>query len=453
LALIASASFGVLVHAPPASATNDCFYDRQWGLKAVGAPAAWATGTGAGTTIAVVDTGVDLQHEDLKTKISGGKNFVDPAKSAQDDHGHGTHVAGIAAAAANNNLGVASVAPDARILPVKVLDSKGQAPSGSITEEGIVEAGIRYAADQGAAVINLSLGDTGITRPLGSSFASAVRYAWSKGSIPVVSAGNNGDPNSTYFTSSNFANEPAIVVTALTPSSERAPYASKTGAAKWGIAAPGGAGTANADDNIISTWWLAGSPNAYGSAAGTSMAAPHVSGAAAILRGLGLTPQQTVDRLLATARDLGDPGNDSTYGHGALDVAKAVAGLGSGGSGGANSGTGGCTRTPTTTRTGVAGGGATTATTRRLPATAAPTAGATTPTVAEPAPATTVAVLSGEAPASGDATTASGSNRNGVSPLAPASGERRAWPALLIGLALLIAAGTLLQKRVKARPG
>ncbi|MDQ1439603.1 MAG: hypothetical protein QOK43_3232 [Acidimicrobiaceae bacterium] len=317
----------LLVAPGPARATvNDPGLCRQWALPAIGAPDAWATGTGAGTTIAVVDTGVDLQHEDLQTKVVAGANFVDSNRPPQDDVGHGSHVAGIAGAATNNGHGVAGVAPDARIMPVKVFDASGHTTTDT-NGKGSVEAGIEYAADHGATVINLSLGDTGALAVLGPSFATAINDAWNKGSVVVVAAGNSGDPNSSFITSSNFRNEPAVVVTALKRDGTKATYASTVGAAKWGLAAPGGAGDGPPDDNVLSTWWASGQRNSYALAAGTSMAAPQVAGAAAILRSLGLSPQQTVDRLLATARDIGDKGDDTTYGHGALDLKAAVAGL------------------------------------------------------------------------------------------------------------------------------
>ena len=318
----------VLTLAPAAYAAEDPGRPLQWGLGAVGAPEAWSTGSGDGITIAVVDTGVDLAHEDLQGRLVPGKNFVDPSKQPQDDHGHGTHVAGIAAAATNNNKGIAGAAPDARILPVKAMNAEGKSVEAAGGEDSVVAA-VRYAADQGAAVINLSLGDAGIPAVLGPSFGEAVRYAWSKGSICVVAAGNSGEGglSNGFVTSSNFGNEPALVVTSTSKAGTKPAYASDIGAAKWGLAAPGGAGSGTAEDDILSAWWVAGRPNTYAYVAGTSMATPHVAGAAAVLRSLGLTPQQTVDRLLATARDIGAQGKDSVYGHGALDMKAAVAGL------------------------------------------------------------------------------------------------------------------------------
>ncbi|HVE45601.1 MAG TPA: S8 family serine peptidase [Acidimicrobiales bacterium] len=314
--LFAAVATVSLVAAPaPAGAVTDPRLPEQWGLTTIGAPAAWSVGTGSGITIAVVDTGADFEHEDLRPKLLAGRNFVDPAASAQDDQGHGSHVAGIAAAATGNGVGVAGTAPGARILPVKVLDSGG---SGSVDD---ISEGIRWAAANGAHVINLSLGPNAVLATLlGSGLEGAVNEAWSKGSVVVIAAGND------FLFSSSYSTVNAVVVTATTREDRQAGYASGVGSAKWGISAPGGAGGSRPADDILSSHWEAGSPNDYEFLAGTSMATPYVAGAAAVLRGLGLSPQQTVERLLSTAKDLGPPGRDSSYGAGRLDLAAAVGG-------------------------------------------------------------------------------------------------------------------------------
>ena len=168
----------------------------QWNLDRIGAEAAWAAGTGEGTTIAVVDSGVALDHEDLAGKLAPGvacrDTGGDPARCSgapDDDDGHGTHVAGVAAAATGNGLGIAGTAPGARIMPVKVL-FRACDECQSTGEAEDVSAAVRWAADQGATVINLSLGST-TSSVFGEGFADAVRYAWERGSIPVVAAGND----------------------------------------------------------------------------------------------------------------------------------------------------------------------------------------------------------------------------------------------------------------------
>jgi subtilisin family serine protease len=395
LAASGLAAIGLLTIAGPALAVNDPGYHYQWNMDIVGAPTAWATSTGKGVTIAVVDTGVHLTQEDLAPHLLPGKTFVSGTSSAQDDYGHGTHVAGIAAALANNGRGVVGVAPEASILPVKVLDRTG---SGSDTS---VENGVRWAVDNGAKVINLSLGDQFQGAPLfGPGFTSAIDYAWSKGVVCVVAAGND------FVTGSGFKNEPAIVVSATDRSDGRPTYSSGVGLARWGIAAPGGAdpNTALRDlDLVFSTYWDKDHPsdaNRYAWDAGTSMAAPHVSGAVALLLALGLTPQQAVDRLLATAKDIGLPGRDTTFGAGRLDVAKAVSGYPSITGGGPTTST--TTRTttttaarvttttprPTTSPTAAASGGATAAggAGKPVPTTAGPGATTSSSASAEPAP-------------------------------------------------------------------
>ena len=317
--------------------TNDPGSGLEWHLSAIGAPAAWAAATGRGATIAIVDTGVDLAHEDLQDgKIAGAVTCLDTGgdtskciDGGQDDDGHGTHVAGIAAATGGNGKGVVGVAPDATILAVKVLHedcggllTSGCEASGTASD---VEAGIRWAADHGATVINLSLGST-TQSVFGPGFAKAIEYAWDRGVISVVAAGND------FILGSGFSNEPAIVVDGLNRAGSKASYSNGVGAAHWALSAPGGeldttSSCESAPQGILSTFWQTGETSSYACLAGTSMAAPQVAGAAAVLRSAGLSAQQTVDRLLATARDIGAPGPDSTFGRGALDLTAAVAGL------------------------------------------------------------------------------------------------------------------------------
>lgn len=296
----------------------------QWALAKIGAPAAWQGSTGAGVTIAVVDTGVDLDHEDLVGKVDVHISCVgaddDPSRCAGlggDDAGHGTHVAGIAAAATRNGTGMAGVAPDARIMSVKVLSSDGSGSSGSSAD---VRAGIRWAVDHGANVVNLSLGgDIAVLNLLSSPLADAINEAWAAGVIPVVAAGNDA------LFPTGYHGVDALVVTATDKNDNQASYASNVTGADWAIAAPGGDGDADAGQ-IVSAWWDPNRSDVYRYLSGTSMAAPHVSAAAALLLAKGLAPQQVVDRLLSTSVDLGAPGYDPVFGAGRLDVAAAVGG-------------------------------------------------------------------------------------------------------------------------------
>lgn len=361
--------------ASAASDPNDPFFSLQWGLSKIGAPAAWEIGSGAGVVIAVIDSGVDLNHEDLASKIVAGHDFIDGDESPQDENGHGTHVSGIAAAITGNGQGVAGTAPEAKIMPLRVLDGNG-ACSPCATSQAI-----RYAVDHGAKVINLSLAEVGqeVFGP-GQSFTDALDYAWSHGVIAVIAAGNS------YFLTSGYSNNNAIIVSATNRSDGRPDFSNGVGSAKWGIAAPGGGSTFDSSSgDIYSTYWDGSDPNRYAYNAGTSMSAPHVAGAAAVLRGLGLSAQQTVDRLLSTATDLGTPGRDSTFGAGRLDLAAAVKGLGSTGSGGGGGAGGGPSPTPRRRSGGGSGTGSTTPVASQTPPLDPTGPGPTTsPTVAVP---------------------------------------------------------------------
>jgi serine protease len=315
------------------SSPNDPLYPRQWNLAKVGAPAAWTRSTGLGVTIGVVDTGVDLRHEDLAEKLAASADCVgaagNPASchgTGQDDNGHGTHVAGIAAAVSGNDKGVAGMAPGARIVAAKVLDNQG---NGSISD---VNAGIEWVVQHGARVVNLSLGSDlpELTGLLGSSsLAPGVDYAWSHGAIPVLAAGNE---NFFGLGSANYGNANAVIVGATGPKDEVAPYSSPVGNAKWALVAPGGDGQDSGGNPscggpasalcIVSTWWTSTNPgNSYAYDQGTSMATPMVSGALALLLAQGLSQTTAVQTLLSSADHAVSCGSACA---GRLDAAKAV---------------------------------------------------------------------------------------------------------------------------------
>ncbi len=238
---------------------NDPYWSYQWALPKIEAPKAWELSRGSPSVIiAILDTGVDYNHPDLKAKVLTGidKDFVNNDDDAMDDHGHGTHVAGIAAAATNNSKGVAGVCPECKILPVKVLNSVGGG-----TDDILVE-GIRYAVERGARVINLSLGGENCSLTL----ANAINAAFDQGVLIVAASGNNGSKTSMAYP----ARSPRVVsVGAVDQNDVETTFSQRD--ETLDLLAPG--------DNILSTR-IDGN---YASMSGTSMAAPHVAGVAGLL--------------------------------------------------------------------------------------------------------------------------------------------------------------------------
>jgi subtilisin family serine protease len=331
LALLCAATVAPVAASPADSGdvANDA--GLQWSLRQIHAEEAWETATGEGVVIAVVDSGIALGHEDLEGQLEEGVacrgTGGDPARcegSPRDDDGHGSHVAGIAAAATGNGPGIAGVAPDARILPVKVLFRDcPTCPSTGTADD--VAAGMRWAVDRGAQVVNVSLGST-TSSVFGPEFAEAVRYAWDAGVIPVVAAGNE------FVLAADFGDAPAVVVSATDRDDGAPSYSRGVGDARWAVAAPGGEGgdteTSCSQDGspvgVLSTYWAEGDDAAYACLSGTSMAAPHVAGALAVLLDAGLSPGDAIAVLLETATDLGPAGRDEIFGSGRIDLAAAV---------------------------------------------------------------------------------------------------------------------------------
>lgn len=236
---------------------NDTYWvSQQWGPKKINCQAAWDIGTGdTGTVVAIVDTGIDYNHPDLSGKVVLGYDYINNDADPMDDHGHGTHCAGIAAAKTNNATGVAGVGFNCKLMAVKVLNSGG---SGSFSA---VASGISYATANGAKVISLSLGSTGGD----ATTQAAIDNAWNNGVVVCAAAGNNG--SSSPFYPAYYAN--CIAVGATDSSDNRAGF-SNYGPSWVDVGAPG--------DTIYSTY--AGS---YANLSGTSMACPHVAGACGLL--------------------------------------------------------------------------------------------------------------------------------------------------------------------------
>jgi subtilisin family serine protease len=310
---VATAAFGAA----------DPLRSQQWGLDVIHADAAHSTSTGSGAVVAVIDTGVLASHEDLAGRLLPGHDFVEKDDTPQDENGHGTHVTGIIAAAAGNGKGIEGVAPDASVMPIRVLDKEGEG-----TTENVAK-GIDYAVAHHADVINLSLGGDAVSSLLGGDdvYTKAVQNALDKGVVVIAAAGNDTAP----FCEQPAVSGPLLCVGAIDRREMRSFYSSS-----GDLVAPGGSATlGGSDEDILSTY----NDGKYETIAGTSQATPHVAGVAALLVALGLHGKAVTDRILATARDAGTSGPDDVYGAGILDAKAAVGG--GGGSGGGGSGAAG----------------------------------------------------------------------------------------------------------------
>ncbi|HSM07850.1 MAG TPA: PKD domain-containing protein, partial [Gemmatimonadota bacterium] len=265
--------------------------------------------------IGIIDTGIRSSHEDICGKVIGGRNFLTGQSGGEDDHGHGTHVGGIAAACGNNDVGVAGVAygPNVRLLAAKVCDANGNCPSSAVAEA------MEWVADNGADVMNLSLGDPVYS----ASEHASLQYATAQGVLAVCAAGNDGTNNSILFPA---ANPECVAVTATNWGDGRASYSNAGPEAE--LAAPGG----DVEDFFFGTSFILSlgiaSDADYVGNLGTSMASPQVAGLAGLLFALGIpTADEVRQRMRNSADDLGASGWDPVYGHGRINVYNAVADL------------------------------------------------------------------------------------------------------------------------------
>lgn len=272
-----------------------------WGVARIKAPDVWSTTTGAGVKVAVLDTGIDPFHEDLSP--AGGYNAFDGSSNYADGDGHGTHVSGTVAALLQNGVGVAGVSPSVSLYAVKVLDDSGYGTISSVV------TGIQWAVENGMRVVNMSLGTSSDSTTLREAVDAA--YANGTGVLLVAAAGNSGNRAGKGDNINYPAKYASVIAVGATDSSDKRASFSSTGPALE-LMAPG--------VSIPST--LPG--NSYGSYSGTSMATPHVSGAAALVMAANpdWTAGQVRDRLNATAEKIGDDPNK--YGNGLVNVASAL---------------------------------------------------------------------------------------------------------------------------------
>lgn len=284
-----------------------------WGIDRIDAEQVWSGDSAAGVTVAVIDTGIDRSHPDLSGNIIGGYSAVAYTTNYKDDHGHGTHVAGTVAAS-DNLFGVVGVGPKASLLGVKVLDSSG---SGWVSD--IIE-GVDWAVANGADVINMSLGGSSYL----SAFQSAIDRANAAGVVVVAAAGNSGPGNDTVDYPGAY--QGVIAVSAVDYYNGVASFSSR--GPQVDIAAPG--------VSVRSTYWTPRRGSGYADMSGTSMASPHVAGAAALVLASPVSvawdsdadgtwdPSEVEAKLKWAARDLGAVGADPSYGAGLLDAYAAT---------------------------------------------------------------------------------------------------------------------------------
>jgi subtilisin family serine protease len=296
-----------------AAIPNDPNFSQQSTyLQAMNLPAAWDTTTGNDSMImAIIDSGVQLNHPDLAGRLVPGWDFVNRDSDPTDDFGHGTMVAGIAAASTNNGRGVAGATWQGKIMPIKVLDSRGQA------DDEDIAAGIRWAVDHGANVLNLSLGGPGEGTGI---LQEAVNHATTRNVVVVAAAGNDGDKSVVEATAPHYPAACAGVI-AVGSTDAAGNHSSFSSYGNWiDVVAPGEVG---ANRGIATT--MRGS--SYGTGSGTSFSAPLVAGVAALMRAANPNANQATisNRLIGSTRDLGQAGFDAVYGTGMVDATAALA--------------------------------------------------------------------------------------------------------------------------------
>jgi subtilisin family serine protease len=278
---------------------------EQWAPARLGLDVAWEISSGEAITVAVLDSGIDIHHPDLRGQWIPGYNFFDDNGNIDDGCGHGTHVAGIVAATANNRRGVSGVAPKAILLPVKVIGDECWGSYGRLID------GIRYAVARGARILVIASGGSVAQDAL----HDAIRFARRQGVLVAVAAGNRA--SRLPFYPGNYAESFTVAGT----TAQDTVYANSNYGSQIDVAAPAA--------NIFSTYVDDG-VSGYAYLTGTSMAAPHVAGLAALVWAVQPDlPLGRVEKLLGqTADDLGAPGWDETFGFGRINAQRALAAFG-----------------------------------------------------------------------------------------------------------------------------
>ncbi|HBN08841.1 MAG TPA: peptidase S8 [Cyanobacteria bacterium UBA8530] len=291
------------------NAPNDPLFSKQYGPQITKTVEAWQYSKGDKVTIAIVDTGIDLGHPELKAKLVAGYNVMKKGQPPRDDNGHGTHCAGVAAASTFNGVGIAGMAPNAKLMPVKVLG-----PGGNGSDAGVAE-GITWAADRGADIISLSLSGPEESKVM----KEACDYAAAKGALVIAAMGNAGNGEKGYP-----AAYPGVMAVGAADEKDETADFSQYG--EWiSVSAPGVAiystfPTYQVDMNEY------GYPQNYAALDGTSMATPAVAGLAALVKSLhpGLDAAGIKQRIEKSADDRGKAGFDAHFGHGRVNALRAL---------------------------------------------------------------------------------------------------------------------------------
>ena len=288
----------------PEPLLGDSVRAEQWHLKTLNLAGAWTYSSGAGVTVAVIDSGVDADHKDLQGQVLPGLDLVDPGGDGDTDLvGHGTTVSALIAGRNDDDAGVVGIAPKAKILPVRVLDRANR-----YDDALIVAKGVRWAVDHGARIINLSLGGNGSSPAL----AAALDYAFAKDVVVVACTGNAsaaGSSSGVWYP----AREPGVIAVA---------GMDKDGDVLW-------TGSITGKETVVTapaTQLVGARPGGYWRVQGTSFAAPMVSGTAALVRSRWptMSAAEVVNRIIKTAKDRGAPGRDGQYGYGLVDPTGAL---------------------------------------------------------------------------------------------------------------------------------